>query len=220
MNQRQEDEGDLFGIRALEKGFYGGVPQSRPVTPVSITSSTIPPPRCAHVPNGQASEVGYLKPRHFATSTCSGRNGMPFVFPVVPTAIHQNNRSRSPSPTDSSHSQWSIPLGASARSSPVFGLQFPSHRPHSQVTPHSSEITPLELGTTIQPWCTQSPYIPRNVYTEAAYKNQNHPTKATPSSWIPLPRVIVEEYEDEVIQNHGKGKGALVRFQSIFLYFS
>jgi hypothetical protein len=30
INQRDLDEGDLFGVRALEKGFFGGVAQSRP----------------------------------------------------------------------------------------------------------------------------------------------------------------------------------------------
>ncbi|KAF2465737.1 uncharacterized protein BDR25DRAFT_82666 [Lindgomyces ingoldianus] len=30
LNQREKDEGDLFGIRAIEAGFYAGIPQSRP----------------------------------------------------------------------------------------------------------------------------------------------------------------------------------------------
>jgi hypothetical protein len=36
-----EEEGDLFGIRALEKGFTGGVPQSNPATPTLGSTSTI-----------------------------------------------------------------------------------------------------------------------------------------------------------------------------------
>ncbi|KAL6705464.1 hypothetical protein ACN47E_006729 [Coniothyrium glycines] len=32
LNQREKDEGDLFGIRAIEAGFYAGVAQSRPVS--------------------------------------------------------------------------------------------------------------------------------------------------------------------------------------------
>ncbi|KAF2993439.1 hypothetical protein E8E13_001326 [Curvularia kusanoi] len=31
-NQREKDEGDLFGIRAIEAGFYAGVAQSRPTS--------------------------------------------------------------------------------------------------------------------------------------------------------------------------------------------
>lgn len=32
LNQREKDEGDLFGIRAIEAGFYAGVHQSRPTS--------------------------------------------------------------------------------------------------------------------------------------------------------------------------------------------
>ncbi|KAK0659662.1 hypothetical protein DIS24_g3912 [Lasiodiplodia hormozganensis] len=33
LNDRAKDEGDLFGVRALEAGYYGGVAQSRPSSP-------------------------------------------------------------------------------------------------------------------------------------------------------------------------------------------
>ena len=32
LNQREKDEGDLFGIRAIEAGFFAGVAQSRPTS--------------------------------------------------------------------------------------------------------------------------------------------------------------------------------------------
>lgn len=32
LNQREKDEGDLFGVRAIEAGFYAGIPQSRPTS--------------------------------------------------------------------------------------------------------------------------------------------------------------------------------------------
>ncbi|KAF2008599.1 hypothetical protein BU24DRAFT_456136 [Aaosphaeria arxii CBS 175.79] len=32
MDQRPRDEGDLFGVRAIEAGFYAGIPQSRPTS--------------------------------------------------------------------------------------------------------------------------------------------------------------------------------------------
>lgn len=48
LNQREKDEGDLFGIRAIEAGFYAGVAQSRPVSRAnsfhgdpSMSSSTL-----------------------------------------------------------------------------------------------------------------------------------------------------------------------------------
>ncbi|KAL2357841.1 hypothetical protein BJ546DRAFT_185830 [Cryomyces antarcticus] len=33
LNTREKDEGDLFGIRAIEAGYFGGVVQSRPTSP-------------------------------------------------------------------------------------------------------------------------------------------------------------------------------------------
>lgn len=48
LNQREKDEGDLFGIRAIEAGFYAGIPQSRPTSRAgsiagspSMSSSTL-----------------------------------------------------------------------------------------------------------------------------------------------------------------------------------
>jgi hypothetical protein len=32
LNHREKDEGDLFGIRALEAGYFAGIPQSRPTS--------------------------------------------------------------------------------------------------------------------------------------------------------------------------------------------
>jgi len=51
LTQREEGEGDLFGIRALEKGFTGGVAQSRPTTPSLASRSTLA--LSGHIPYGQ-----------------------------------------------------------------------------------------------------------------------------------------------------------------------
>ena len=42
LNMREKDEGDLFGIRAIEAGFFGGVAQSRPT---SLANSPVATPR-------------------------------------------------------------------------------------------------------------------------------------------------------------------------------
>lgn len=39
LKARQMEEGDLFGIRAIESGYFGGVAQSRPVSPTGSTIS-------------------------------------------------------------------------------------------------------------------------------------------------------------------------------------
>ena len=48
LNQREKGEGDMFGIRAIEAGFYAGVHQSRPtsragsvIDPASMSTSTL-----------------------------------------------------------------------------------------------------------------------------------------------------------------------------------
>jgi hypothetical protein len=48
LNRREKDEGDLFGIRAIEAGYFAGIPQSRPTSRAgsiaggpSMSSSTL-----------------------------------------------------------------------------------------------------------------------------------------------------------------------------------
>lgn len=55
LNQREEGEGDLFGIRALERGFTGGVAQSRPSTPNPHMSTSTLVPSAVNIPFGQKS---------------------------------------------------------------------------------------------------------------------------------------------------------------------
>ncbi|RPB10423.1 hypothetical protein P167DRAFT_254328 [Morchella conica CCBAS932] len=55
LNQREEGEGDLFGIRALERGFYGGVAQSRPTTPTPASMSASTLVQSGNIPFGQGS---------------------------------------------------------------------------------------------------------------------------------------------------------------------
>jgi len=107
LNQRLEEEGDLFGIRALEKGFFGGVAQSRPATPVSFGSSTLAPPRSAHIPSRPSSDLGHHKPMHLTPGMALGPVSRPSgSAPPTPTiAIHPDvDRTRSPSPAESAGS--------------------------------------------------------------------------------------------------------------------
>ena len=50
LNTRELDEGDLFGIRAIQSGYFGGVAQSRPSS-VAETSSPSPDQSRAVTPN-------------------------------------------------------------------------------------------------------------------------------------------------------------------------
>ena len=95
----------MFGLRALEKGFFGGVAQSRPV---SIGSSTLVPPRSAHLFGRPSSELGNQRSidRTYAISTL-GIHDMRLVFLQTPATAHRHDRSRSPSPNTSTISQFS-----------------------------------------------------------------------------------------------------------------
>ncbi|KAF8418951.1 hypothetical protein EV426DRAFT_299579 [Tirmania nivea] len=78
LNEKREDEGDLFGLRALEKGFFGGVAQSRPV---SIDSLALLPPRSAHFFGRPSSELGnqrYALRAHSNAYRCLPIRSQPF----------------------------------------------------------------------------------------------------------------------------------------------
>jgi hypothetical protein len=77
LNQREKDEGDLFGIRAIEAGFYAGVAQSRPT---SRAGSVV------GLPN-------------MSSSTLVGNPNSPLLKPSNSTNSIPLATNRSPSPT-------------------------------------------------------------------------------------------------------------------------
>ena len=77
LNQREKDEGDLFGIRAIEAGFYAGVAQSRPT---SRAGSVV------GLPN-------------MSSSTLVGNPNSPLLKPSNSTNSISLSTNRSPSPT-------------------------------------------------------------------------------------------------------------------------
>ncbi|KAG0129020.1 hypothetical protein HOY82DRAFT_17891 [Tuber indicum] len=92
LNQREEDEGDLFGIRALERGFTGGVAQSRPTTPntaANRSTSTLVP-SAVNIPFGQKSAVS------FAGSSRSETNSTLTIEVGNPKGITISNGRTSP----------------------------------------------------------------------------------------------------------------------------
>lgn len=104
----------MFGLRALEKGFFGGIAQSRPV---SVGSSALAPPQSAHLCGQPSTELGNQRSIDRTPPTgCAvprpGPHGPPDMHPVFPhtpaaTVAHRPDRSRSPSPTASANSQTS-----------------------------------------------------------------------------------------------------------------
>lgn len=192
MNQNLEGEEDLFGIRALEKGFYGGISQSRPGTPMSISSSTLAPPHSAHVVDRTNSE--WERPQHLccalaknhATSRpgCNRSTEMHFVSPQVPATIYRLDRSRSPSPTHSAKSQTST---------------------LSSTTSTSALPWPLNND-----YCT-SPCSPRNQASDVATCSTGgntaiHQGRISPS-FRTISTLSYKEDREQMKEVYGKGKG-------------
>ncbi|KAL8831625.1 MAG: hypothetical protein Q9170_005213 [Blastenia crenularia] len=69
LNKREPDEGDLFGIRAIQSGFFGGVAQSRPSSLAESQS-----------PEGSSSNTllgSYSSPKHSGQSPMSSVTTLP-----------------------------------------------------------------------------------------------------------------------------------------------
>lgn len=65
LNQRELDEGDLFGVRAIESGYFGGVAQSRPT---SAAGSSL---------DGSGTLLGHPSPKLAAASPMSSVVSLP-----------------------------------------------------------------------------------------------------------------------------------------------
>jgi hypothetical protein len=101
LNARELDEGDLFGIRAIQSGYYGGVAQSRPVSPVG-----------SHSPEGSMS------------NTLLGSRPSPKLIATTPmssvTTLPLEARRSSPSPL--SHDVISLREGSRSMAAPKRNL--------------------------------------------------------------------------------------------------
>lgn len=83
LNARQMEEGDLFGIRAIQSGYFGGVAQSRPVSPTgSSTSNPFQTPASPGLvpasPNSSVNDLPLLQVRQ--QSPTPPQLGMPRGF--------------------------------------------------------------------------------------------------------------------------------------------
>lgn len=83
LNVRQMEEGDLFGIRAIQSGYFGGVAQSRPVSPTGSTTSNpfqtpASPSLVPRSPNSSVKDLPLLQVRQ--PSPTPPQLGMPRGF--------------------------------------------------------------------------------------------------------------------------------------------
>ncbi|PVI06406.1 hypothetical protein DM02DRAFT_609981 [Periconia macrospinosa] len=141
LNHREKDEGDLFGVRAIEAGFFAGIPQSRPTSRAgsiagspSMSSSTLIGGFNSSKLNSMASSVTDLPLAHtnnrdsdVLPSTSPPRRMSPPALKLAPseaemTGRHNHNASVNmgltvpPSPVFARHD-------SDGRTSPVSGAQ-------------------------------------------------------------------------------------------------
>ncbi|CUS07438.1 unnamed protein product [Tuber aestivum] len=179
LNQREEDEGDLFGIRALERGFTGGVAQSRPTSPntaANRSTSTLVP-STVNIPFGQKSagslagssrsetnstltiEVGNPKGVTISNGRTSPRPGeiavdMNLNVPESPRMPRSPDSSRAPSISSAQSSPTLRPVAGVAIPSSGLGMQFGQDgtvSPRIQAKAPTKVVTGSSRGMIAQP---------------------------------------------------------------------
>jgi hypothetical protein len=137
LNQREKDEGDLFGIRAIEAGFYAGVAQSRPTSragsyadsPSMSTSTLVGGVMSPKVQtHSMASSVttlplAHTKERDSATlpSDFTGRRKTPPLIKLQPSDAELNGRRNHNAAVDMDLTVAPSPVRARGTKSPFFG---------------------------------------------------------------------------------------------------
>ncbi|KAM3087990.1 hypothetical protein ACMFMG_002055 [Clarireedia jacksonii] len=127
LNERELDEGDLFGVRAIERGYFGGVSQSRTNSPAQSMFSPTP----------STSVVDLSTPDPY--KIVPSRTPSPEAGPLNPPT--PSRRSSESSQTKSKHKPSPLnlePTGSTARAhQPIAStstLNVPSNRPTSDIS--------------------------------------------------------------------------------------
>jgi hypothetical protein len=206
LTKREEDEGDLFGIRALEKGYTGGVAQSRPTTP-TITSGSTTLLSINQVPYGHGQETARpaiilaldsgagvsLKKssnKQYGSNLAGTNLKVPVFNPSqkdTPTVLPSNTSTSSTSDSDSHERELSLLLKPTVSTSD-------SRRRDDFEAPHKQVIPPSLV--TCQPMGVRKSTI-RSLYGQ----------KSTPSppSQSYLPSIEISKPENNGIFNQSPG---------------
>lgn len=131
LNQREKDEGDLFGIRAIEAGFYGGVSQSRPTSRAgsyienpAMSSNTLIGSNNSHhkvMNHSMNSSVTSLPMAHTSDRNSPPRKKSPPAIRLAPSEAELNGRINHNAQVNMSLNVPPSPVLARGPSSPTFG---------------------------------------------------------------------------------------------------
>jgi hypothetical protein len=152
LNQREKDEGDLFGIRAIEAGFYAGVAQSRPT---SRAGSVVGLPNMSSSTLVGNPNSPLLKPSHSTNSIplSTNRSPSPTLPGATPRTTSPNQKLRPSeaelngrhSPLDSSvDMSLNVPPspGLYQPSKPTFGSDSDDDNDYTYMSPGSADFNP------------------------------------------------------------------------------
>jgi len=130
LNQREKDEGDLFGIRAIEAGFYAGVAQSRPTSragsvmgdnPTMSTSTLVGGSVNSPLMKGQSNNNSMLSLNLNATKEPSTRRASPPTMKLRPSEAELSGRRNHNGAVDMSLQVPPSPGHPRGTTSPDFG---------------------------------------------------------------------------------------------------
>ncbi|KAF1961975.1 hypothetical protein CC80DRAFT_543344 [Byssothecium circinans] len=163
LNQREKDEGDLFGVRAIEAGFYAGIPQSRPTSRAGSPAGS---------PSMSSTTLlsGYNSPKIQTNSMASSITDLPLA--------HTNR--------DSNRDSQALPSTSPQRRTPSALRLAPSVAEISGRHNHNVDVN-MNLNVPPSPVLTKSPRSP----TFAGFddENETRPAHYAPvAPQLPMPQ--------------------------------
>jgi hypothetical protein len=215
LNQREKDEGDLFGIRAIEAGFYAGIPQSRPTsragsiaegqrsTSTLIGGASLALKDQSNV-QSMASSVTTLQLAHTTgnrdSSNSPPRRASPPAIRLAPSEAELNGRINHNAAVDMNMTVPPSPVlaqrpgspAASDNSSPSLSPRSANFRP-DHYAPSGAPQLPLPHGLKV----TVHPVEDVAKSEAASFNNESVPSSRGPTPEAKLPSIPAKALSDE-----------------------
>jgi len=162
LNSRELDEGDLFGIRAIESGYFGGVTQSRPTSAAgtyslsgSINQTLIGSQTSPKVTRASPSSSGITLPTDFRRSSSPLSKHLVSQADEIGVAI--SSERRKPGPLNYKLRPSSAELNGSIKHDPAVDMSLTVPPSPTNDTSPSSALSDesTELGSSSFPALTQ-----------------------------------------------------------------
>ncbi|CAN9337284.1 unnamed protein product [Alternaria alternata] len=204
LNQREKDEGDLFGIRAIEAGFYAGVAQSRPTSragsvmgdnPTMSTSTLVGGSVNSPLMKGQSANNSMLSLNLNANKEPNAKRVSPPTMKLRPSRLSLDGRRNHNGAVDMSLQRG---FSASPRSMSPADLNRQQYAPALTVSHHTGDdgIRSQQGSYHNSPGQSPTPLSPHNPPTAKLPSIPGHALRKesrSPSPEYDYPRVQVHE---------------------------